>query len=85
MAPGFRVQVVANQLTRPRSLHFDSEGALLVVEQSQGVKRIRLAGEGSCVRQEGAIQNVTDNDNVSRCALVLMTSPAICRELTAIS
>lgn len=65
VAPGFRVEVVVNQLTRPRSLHFDSEGALLVVESSQGVKRIKLTGDGSCVRQDGAIQNVTDNNNVS--------------------
>ncbi|KAF2632260.1 soluble quino protein glucose dehydrogenase [Macroventuria anomochaeta] len=65
VAPGFRVEVVANNLTRPRSIQFDSEGALLVVEQTQGVRRIRLTGNGSCVRQEGGIQNVTDNTNLN--------------------
>lgn len=65
VAPGFRVEIVANNLTRPRSIHFDSEGALLVVEQSQGVRRIRLSGDGSCVRQNGDVQNVTDNTSVS--------------------
>jgi glucose/arabinose dehydrogenase len=65
VAPGFRVEVVANNLTRPRSIQFDSEGALLVVEQSQGVRRIRLSGNGSCVRQDGDVQNVTDNTSVS--------------------
>lgn len=65
VAPGFRVEVVANNLTRPRSIQFDSEGALLVVEQSQGVRRIRLSGDGSCVRQNGDVQNVTDNTSVS--------------------
>lgn len=65
VAPGFRVEVVATNLTRPRSIQFDSEGALLVVEQSQGVRRIKLSGDGSCVRQDGDIQNVTDNTSVS--------------------
>lgn len=65
VAPGFRVEVVANNLTRPRSLHFDSQGGLLVVEQSQGVRRIKLTGDGSCVRQDGPILNLTDNTNVS--------------------
>jgi hypothetical protein len=32
VAPGFRVQVVANNLQDPRSLQFDSAGGLLVVE-----------------------------------------------------
>ncbi|KAJ4403899.1 hypothetical protein N0V91_006201 [Didymella pomorum] len=65
VAPGFRVEVVANNLTRPRSIQFDSEGALLVVEQSQGVRRIRLSGNGSCVRQDGDVQNVTDNTSLN--------------------
>lgn len=61
VAPGFRVEVVANDLTRPRSLQFDLEGGLLVVEQSLGVRRIRLSGDGSCVRQDGETQTVIDN------------------------
>ncbi|KAJ4380843.1 hypothetical protein N0V86_004205 [Didymella sp. IMI 355093] len=65
VAPGFRVEVVANNLTRPRSIQFDSEGALLVVEQSQGVRRIRLSGDGSCVRQDGDVQKVTDNTSLN--------------------
>ncbi|KAF1930807.1 soluble quino protein glucose dehydrogenase [Didymella exigua CBS 183.55] len=65
VAPGFRVEVVANNLTRPRSIQFDSEGALLVVEQSQGVRRIRLSGDGICVRQDGEAQNVTDNTSLN--------------------
>lgn len=65
VAPGFRVEVVANGLTRPRSIQFDSEDALLVVEQGQGIRRIRLSGDGSCVRQDGDVQNVTDNTSVS--------------------
>lgn len=70
VAPGFRVEVVANNLTRPRSIQFDPEGALLVVEQSLGVRRIRLSGDGSCVRQDGDVQNVTDNTSVSVPAVI---------------
>lgn len=72
VAPGFRVEVVANDLTRPRSLQFDSEGALLVVEQSQGVRRIRLTGDGSCVRQDGEAQTVVENTAVSAYPQVLV-------------
>ncbi|KAF2131436.1 soluble quino protein glucose dehydrogenase [Dothidotthia symphoricarpi CBS 119687] len=53
VAPGFRVQVVANGLTRPRGIQFDAAGGLLVVEQAVGITRLRLAGEGACVRVEG--------------------------------
>jgi len=65
VAPGFHVGVVANNLSRPRSIQFDSEGALLVVEASQGVRRITLTGDGSCVRQDGATQNLTDNTSLN--------------------
>lgn len=64
VAPGFRVEVVANNLIRPRSIQFDSEGALLIVEQRQGVRRLRLTGDGTCVRQDGNVENVVDNTNV---------------------
>ena len=70
VAPGFHVGVVANNLSRPRSIQFDSEGDLLVVEASQGVRRITLTGDGSCVRQDGATQNLTDNTSVSNHMIV---------------
>ncbi|KAF9695746.1 hypothetical protein EKO04_005910 [Ascochyta lentis] len=54
VAPGFRVEVVANNLTRPRSIQFDSEGALLIVEQTQG---------------NGNVENVIDNTNVDESQL----------------
>lgn len=82
VAPGFLVEVVANNLTRPRSIQFDSEGALLVVEQTQGVRRLRLSGDGSCVRQDGNVENVVDNTNVSTYAFARFTSCVGCRRLT---
>lgn len=82
VAPGFRVEVVANNLTRPRSIHFDSEGALLVVEQTRGVRRLRLSGDGGCVRQDGSVENVIDNASVSTYNLAQSSPHVKCKELT---
>ena len=40
VAPGFRVQVVANKLRNPRGLAFDSVGGLLVVDMGYFMNRI---------------------------------------------
>jgi glucose/arabinose dehydrogenase len=50
MAPGYTGRIVASGLTKPRSLLFDSNGNLLVVESGKGISVITLddAG-GSCV------------------------------------
>ncbi|KAH4903227.1 hypothetical protein HBI80_117580 [Parastagonospora nodorum] len=65
VAPGFRVQVVANNLRDPRSIQFDSAGGLLVVEQGHGISRLQLSGDGACLRQSGATQVVVDNNEIS--------------------
>lgn len=65
VAPGFRVEVVANGLRDPRGIVFDGEGGLLVVEQRHGVSRLRLQGDGPCVRVEGDVQRVVEDDSVS--------------------
>lgn len=59
--PGFRVEVVANGLRDPRSIMFDSEGSLLVVEQAHGVSRLRLTGDGPCVKVAGDVQRVIED------------------------
>jgi glucose/arabinose dehydrogenase len=66
VAPGFHVQVVANNLRDPRSIQFDSAGGLLVVEQGHGISRLQLTGDGACVRQSGSTQTVVDNKEVRR-------------------
>ncbi|KAH8727518.1 soluble quino protein glucose/sorbosone dehydrogenase [Phaeosphaeriaceae sp. PMI808] len=63
--PGFRVQVVANNLRNPRGIQFDSAGGLLVVEQGHGIIRLPLTGDGTCVRQNGATQKVVDEDDLN--------------------
>jgi glucose/arabinose dehydrogenase len=65
VAPGFRVEVVANGLRDPRGIMFDAEGGLLVVEQRHGVSRLRLEGDGPCVRVNGDVQRVIEDESVS--------------------
>lgn len=78
VAPGFRVEVVANGLRDPRSLLFDQQGGLLVVEQGRGISRLSLTGDGACVQVEGQAQNVVQDDSVSLARCV----GADCRGLT---
>lgn len=67
VAPGFRVEVVANGLRDPRSIIFDREGGLLVVEQEHGVSRLTLSGDGTCA---GDVQMVVEDDSVSACIVL---------------
>ena len=63
--PGFRVELVANGLTKPRGMLFDAEGGLLVVERERGITRLKLTGEGACVRVDGNVERVVEDDSVS--------------------
>ena len=46
VAEGFVARLVANNLTSPRGIKFDSQGALLVVEQEVGVTALNLVDAG---------------------------------------
>ncbi|KAK4222040.1 soluble quino protein glucose/sorbosone dehydrogenase [Podospora fimiseda] len=46
VAPGWQAQLVAGGLTKPRSIQFDSTGALLVVESGKGISRHRFSDNG---------------------------------------
>ncbi|KAK3987116.1 soluble quino protein glucose/sorbosone dehydrogenase [Cladorrhinum sp. PSN332] len=46
VAPGWQAQLVAGGLTKPRSIQFDSTGALLVVESGKGISRHRFTDNG---------------------------------------
>lgn len=66
VAAGWRAEVVASGLSSPRGILFDSEGAMLVVEQGSGVVRVRLNEEaGSCVRIDGDKETVIEDSSVS--------------------
>ncbi|KAK4108869.1 soluble quino protein glucose dehydrogenase [Canariomyces notabilis] len=46
VASGWQAQLVAGGLTKPRSMQFDSTGALLVVESGKGISRHRFTDNG---------------------------------------
>ena len=53
MSNGWESKLIATGLRSPRSILFDSEGALLVVERGSGIKHLRLAdGNGTCLSVE---------------------------------
>jgi hypothetical protein len=50
VALGYTVRLIANNLTRPRSIHFDKAGHLLVVEAGRAISALTLTdGGGSCL------------------------------------
>jgi glucose/arabinose dehydrogenase len=68
-APGFRVQLAAANLERPRSLLFDAAGALLVVEQRQGIRRLSVREEGGCVKAQALERVISDASVGCACSL----------------
>lgn len=66
VASGWRANVVASQLTKPRGVLFDSEGGLLVVEQDRGISRLTFnQDQGACVRSEGDVALIIKDGSVS--------------------
>lgn len=49
-AKGWTVQLVANSFNKPRGIHFDDNGGLLVVDSGAGVVHLSLKDDGdTCV------------------------------------
>jgi len=70
LAAGYAAQVVATGLTAPRSVEFDSNGNLLVLEQARGLSSHVLKDNGGvCVTFQSS-KDLILNSNVS-CATVL--------------
>lgn len=50
VAPGYEARLVASGLNKPRGIAFDSQGHLLVIEQTAGIVALNLADNGGvCV------------------------------------
>ncbi|KAK6380133.1 hypothetical protein LTS17_005322 [Exophiala oligosperma] len=65
VASGFAVQVVATGLSKPRGLHFDNAGNLLVVEQGRGVVSAHTLNENEgCISVESSV-DVTSRLNLN--------------------
>lgn len=62
---GWTAQLIATGLTKPRSLAFDQNGALLVVQQGSGIVRITLTDNGGTCLAVNETTTVVDNSDVS--------------------
>jgi len=63
LAAGYAAQVVATGLNRPRSVEFDSQGNLLVLEQSRGLSSHVLRDDGGvCVTIQSSKDLVLDSN-----------------------
>lgn len=51
VAPGWQAQLVATGYKKPRTIHVDSEGALLVLDAAVGVYRVTFQDNGgTCLK-----------------------------------
>lgn len=65
LAPGYTARLVANNLTRPRSIHFDTTGKLLVVEGGRGITALTLTDDGGSCLSVANKQTVIADTNVN--------------------
>ena len=65
VAPGYKAQLIAQNLTDPRGITFDSQGNLLVVEQLLGIVSLSIEDQGdNCLRVTKS-KNLTQNTNLT--------------------
>ena len=68
IASGYHYQVVATGLARPRGIHFDNDGHMLVVESDSGrIVAFTLEEDGSGCVSASAPKNVTEDADVRLC------------------
>ena len=64
-APGYQFSVVANGLTKPRSIQFDNAGNLLVLQAGKGIESLQLADAGGPCVWAASSQTVVSDTAVS--------------------
>ena len=64
-APGYHFSVVANGLTKPRSIQFDDAGNLLVLQAGKGIVSLQLDDAGGACVWAPSKQTVVSNTGVS--------------------
>ena len=64
-APGYHFSVVANGLTKPRSIQFDNAGNLLVLQAGKGIVSLQLDDAGGICVWAPSKQTVISNTAVS--------------------
>ena len=65
VADGYIARLVANNLTKPRGIKFDSQGTLLVVEQGSGITALSLIDSGKECISVGTRKTVINDTTVS--------------------
>lgn len=63
-ASGWEYRLVAQNLTRPRGILFDSDGALLVVDRGAGILRYEIEDNGGTCVSVGEPTTLTDDEDV---------------------
>lgn len=63
-APGCRFSVVANGLTKPRSIQFDDAGNLLVLQAGKGIVSLQLDDAGGACVWAPSRQTIVSNTAV---------------------
>lgn len=61
---GWTAQLIATDLKEPRSLTFDQNGALLVVQQGSGIIRMTLTDNGGTCLAVNETSTVVENSDV---------------------
>ena len=64
-APGYHWSVVANGLTKPRSIQFDNAGNLLVLQAGKGIESLQLADAGGACVWAASSETVVSHTAVS--------------------
>ncbi|TKA76034.1 hypothetical protein B0A55_05118 [Friedmanniomyces simplex] len=65
VAEGYVARLVANNLTKPRGIKFDSQGALLVVEQDVGITALTLVDAGQGCLSVGSRKTVINDTTLN--------------------
>lgn len=65
VADGYVARLVANNLTSPRGIKFDSQGALLVVEQDSGITALTLVDAGQNCLSVGSRRTVVNDTTLN--------------------
>ncbi|OQO12130.1 hypothetical protein B0A48_02770 [Cryoendolithus antarcticus] len=65
VADGYVARLVANGLTKPRGIKFDSQGALLVVESGVGITALSLVDAGQSCLSVGSKRTVISNPDLN--------------------
>lgn len=61
---GWTAQLIATDLNKPRSITFDQNGALLVVQQGSGIVRLTLTDNGGTCLAVNKTSTVVENSDV---------------------